>query len=51
MIEPDDEIYENNGIKGILKYLTRHLFWIVVADILMFLPCYLCGLVVLNMED
>jgi hypothetical protein len=51
MIDFNDEIYNTEGIKGILMQLTKHLLFIVIGAVLLALPCYLIGLLILRSGD
>ncbi len=46
-----DAAYEKGGIRGVLKQLARHLFWIILAGIFLAIPCILCASIILGMED
>jgi hypothetical protein len=41
MIDFDDEVEEQFGLKGTLLQLLRHLFFLMIGGLLLFLPCYL----------
>ena len=48
MIDFSDEIYDQNGSKGLLVQLARHLFFLGLGFLVLFLPCYLVFLLILN---
>ncbi len=48
MIDFNDEVYNTEGLKGILKQLAKHLLFIVIGVALLALPCYLVGLLILG---
>jgi len=50
MIDFDDEVYEEYGIKGILMQLAQHILFILVGGLLLFLPCYLIFMIAINSE-
>ncbi len=50
MIDFNDEIYNTEGIKGVLMQLVKHLLLFVIGVVLLALPCYLIGLVLLSCD-
>ena len=50
MIEFNDDIYEEYGIKGLLMLLARHILLLVIGVLLLALPCYLIFWVLLESE-
>lgn len=48
MIDFNDEIYNTEGIKGILKQLTKHLLFMVIGVVLLALPCYFVALIIFS---
>ena len=50
MIEFKDEIYEEKGLKAILLQIIRHLLFIVIGGLILFLPCYIVFVLAVNSE-
>ena len=50
MIDFNDEIYNTEGIKGILKQLTKHLLFMVIGVVLLALPCYFVALIIFSWD-